>query len=546
MPSDEMIHEISRRRTFAIISHPDAGKTTLTEKFLLYGGAVHLAGSVTARKHQRETASDWMEMEKKRGISISSTLLQFDYGAAEKHSDGTSVPWRINLLDTPGHKDFSEDTYRVLMAVDAVVMVIDSGKGIESQTRKLFEICSKRKIPIFTFMNKLDRPGITPLALIDELETVLGIHAYPVNWPLGMGADFKGIYDRLEKRVHLFEKVPGGGAYKAAVTIHDFSASFVKDIMDEDSYKHAAEELEILDMAHVGFSQESVLRGETTPVFFGSAVNNFGIQLLLESFIRHSPPPAPRKAGEDLVPVVSDDFSGFIFKIQTNMDPMHRDRIAFLRVCSGKFSRDMSAIHTRTGKKVRLSGSHKLFGRSREIVDEAYAGDIVGFVAKSDFRLGDTISENPSLVFHEIPRFAPECFAFLRNPTPSSYKAFRKGMEHLLAEDIVQAFALTNADQTTPLLGAVGPLQFEVLQYRLKEEYGAESQLESLPWKILKWAECDLADPALSAALPYPAALARDEQGRRVLLFQSDWAVRYFIENHPEIKLFDSPPAAVS
>ncbi len=526
-----LIHEeIARRRTFAIISHPDAGKTTLTEKFLLYGGAVQLAGSVTARKQQRETASDWMELEKKRGISISSTLLQFDYG-----------PWRINLLDTPGHKDFSEDTYRVLMAVDAVVMVIDSGKGIESQTRKLFEICRHRGIPIFTFMNKLDRPGLSPLALIDELENVLGIHAYPVNWPLGSGRDFKGVYDRLKQEVHLFEKVPGG-AYKAPVSMHGFSDPEVKRIVDEQAYNQAAEELELLDAAHVGFSAESVLAGKTTPVFFGSAANNFGVQLLLDGFVKYSSSPSDRSAGDRVIPVLSPAFSGFIFKIQTNMNPLHRDRVAFLRICSGKFTRDMDVYHTRTGKNVRMSGSHTLFGQSRETVNEAYPGDIVGFVAKPDFRLGDTVSEDPSIVFKAIPRFAPESFAFLRNPSPAKYKPFRKGIEQLLAEDIVQVFTLVKPfDPHNLLLGAVGPLQYEVLQYRLKEEYGAESQLEMQPWQLLRWVECDLGDSELADSLSYGVGLARDDQGRRVLLFLSEWLLQNFQENRPTVRLLESP-----
>jgi len=526
-----LIHqEILRRRTFAIISHPDAGKTTLTEKFLLYGGAVQLAGSVTARKQQRETASDWMEMEKKRGISISSTLLQFDYG-----------PWRINLLDTPGHKDFSEDTYRVLMAVDAVVMVIDSGKGIESQTRKLFEICRHRGIPIFTFMNKLDRPGLSPLALIDELETVLGIHAYPMNWPLGSGRDFKGVYDRREKQVHLFEKVPGG-AYKAPVSTHGFSDPSVRKIVDEQSFAQASEELELLDAAHVGFSPESVLEGKTTPVYFGSAANNFGVQLLLDGFVKYASSPSDRTAGGRAIPVASASFSGFIFKIQTNMNPLHRDRIAFLRICSGKFTRDMDVYHTRTGKSIRLAGSHTLFGQTRETVNEAYPGDIVAFAVKSDFRVGDTVSEDPSIVFNTIPRFAPECFAFINNPSPARYKPYRKGVEQLLAEDIVQVFSLIKPfNPHNTLLGAVGPLQYEVLQYRLKEEYGAESQLEMQPWQILKWVECDLNDAALADSLSYGVALAKDEQGRRVVLFLSEWLYRNFQENQPEILLLDSP-----
>ncbi len=524
-----MKSEIARRRTFAIISHPDAGKTTLTEKFLLYGGAVQLAGSVTARKQQRDTASDWMELEKKRGISISSTLLQFDYHGL-----------RMNLLDTPGHKDFSEDTYRVLMAVDAVVMVIDGSKGIESQTLKLFEICRHRGIPIFTFINKLDRPSKAPLEVIDEIERVLAIHPYPINWPLGNGQEFKGVFDRLEKQVHLFERVTGG-AYKAPVSIRDFSDAAVRSALDETLYDQVKEELEILDMAHEGFDPQAVLRGDTTPVFFGSAANNFGVQLLLDGFVKYAPPPAPRKSEKGVIPVDHKDFSGFIFKIQTNMDPLHRDRIVFMRVCSGKFTRDMDAIHTRTGKKVRLSGSHTLLGQSREIVDEAYAGDVLGFVAKQDFNLGDTISEDPGIVFHEIPRFAPEHFAFLTNPHPGKYKPFRKGIEHLLSENIVQVFHLKDVPAPGPLLGAVGPLQFEVLQYRLQSEYGAESTLEKKNWDLLRWAETDRDAPALRDILPFGCQLAADDRDNLVILFTTKWAMEQFAVKYPDVRLFDKP-----
>ena len=357
---DEKIKkEASRRRTFAIISHPDAGKTTLTEKMLLYGGALDLAGSVTAKKRQRETASDWMELEKKRGISISSTVLQFDY-------DG----FRLNLLDTPGHKDFSEDTYRVLMAVDSVVMVIDAVKGIESQTLKLFDICRKRGIPIFTFMNKLDRPSKSPLELIDQLEETLHLHAYPVNWPLGNGADFKGVYDRIKKEVHLFERVPGG-SYRAPVSVRGLSDPTVKDLMYEESYRELAEELEMLEHAHAGFDPEAVAQGRTTPVFFGSAANNFGVEFLLKSFLRFSRGPAPRKAKQGEIPLDHPHFSSFVFKVQTNMNPLHRDRVVFARVCSGRFYRDMKVPHARSGREIRLSDSYNLFGRERELASGA-------------------------------------------------------------------------------------------------------------------------------------------------------------------------------
>ncbi len=522
--------ETSRRRTFAIISHPDAGKTTLTEKLLLYGGALELAGSVTAKKKQRETASDWMELEKKRGISISSTVLQFEYGG-----------FKLNLLDTPGHKDFSEDTYRVLMAVDAVVMVIDAGKGIESQTRKLFEICRKRGIPIFTFMNKLDRPAMPPLELIDQLEKVLSIHAYPVVWPLGNGVGFKGVYDRLSKEVHLFERVPAG-AYKAPVSIHDLSDPVVKGVLDEPVYSEVVEELAMLDGAGGEFDRGAVLRGETTPVFFGSAANNFGVELLLKGFLEYSSGPAPRATVSGPVALDDPHFSGFVFKVQTNMNPLHRDRMVFIRVCSGRFTRDMSAFQTRLGKEMRLASSHNVFGRSRETAGEAYPGDIIGLVTKAEFRVGDTISTDPKRFFQEIPRFAPECFGFLHHTSASSYKAFRKGMEHLLAEDIVQAFQVKGHQSAVPLLGAVGPLQFEVLQYRLKEEYGAESNMEAAPWKLLRWLRLPADDRSMEEIIPQGAALASDDIGRQVVLFPTDWSLKYFAGNNPSIQLFDSPP----
>ncbi len=528
--NDQIKKEASRRRTFAIISHPDAGKTTLTEKLLLYGGAIQLAGSVSAKKKQRESASDWMEIEKKRGISISSTVLQFDY-----------ENYRLNLLDTPGHKDFSEDTYRVLMAVDAVIMVIDAGKGIESQTRKLFEICRKRGIPIFTFMNKLDRPSWSPLELIDQLEKVLDLHAFPVNWPLGNGEEFKGVYDRLKKAVYLYERVPGG-AYKAPVSVRDLTDPSVKDILHEQTYNEVVEELEMLDIAHGGFDPDAVLEGKTTPVFFGSAANNFGVELLLKGFLEYSSEPVPRKSKNGLIPLDHPAFSAFVFKVQTNMNPLHRDRVVFARVCSGIFYRDMPVYHARSKREVRLSDPYNLFGRDREAITEAYPGDIIGFVTKLDFRVGDTISVDPAVVFEEIPRFAPECFAFLHNTIPSSYKAFRKGLDHLLAEDIVQVYFLQNSSHATPLLGAVGPLQFEVMQFRLKDEYKAESRLEMMPWKILRWLESSLEDESLIQRMPQGAAFATDDQGRRVMLFLHEWSLKYFAENNPLVKFFDTPP----
>jgi peptide chain release factor 3 len=521
--------EISRRRTFAIISHPDAGKTTLTEKFLLYGGAVQLAGSVTARKNQRATTSDWMELERQRGISVSSTVLQFEYRG-----------YCVNLLDTPGHKDFSEDTYRVLTAVDAAVMVIDAGKGIETQTRKLFEVCRQRGIPIFTFMNKLDRPAKDPLALLDELERVLGIAAYPINWPLGDGPEFRGVFDRQGSRVHLFERVPGGG-YRAPVSVHGLEDPLVRDQMTPDSYGRMVEELAMLDGAGAAFDHAAVLSGKLTPVFFGSAVNNFGVQLLLDAFLELAPGPSPHAANGRVIAPDDPSFSGFIFKIQANMDPKHRDRLAFVRICSGRFERDMSVIHTRTGAKLRLSSSHKLFGRDRETIDEAFPGDVVGLVGHSDFRIGDTLAEDSSLVYAEIPRFTPECFAWLQSPSTAQFKRFREGLEQLLQEGVVQSFRLKDSSQRGALLGAVGPLQFEVVQYRLQTEYGAESRLEPSNWKILRWASTEDGSPIDEVQLPTGARLASDAAGKSIILFQEQWSCDFYAQRNPKVRLSALP-----
>ena len=528
-----VMEEIRRRRTFAIISHPDAGKTTLTEKLLLYGGAVQLAGSVTARKNQRATTSDWMELERQRGISVSSTVLQFDYRG-----------YCVNLLDTPGHKDFSEDTYRVLMAVDAVVMVIDAGKGIESQTRKLFEICRLRGIPIFTFMNKLDRPALEPVALLDELERVLNLRVCAMNWPLGDGPQFKGIFDRRNKQVHFFERVPGG-AYRAPEAVLDLSDAGVRERLDEATHRKVLDELDMLEHAGETFDTAAVLSGDLTPVFFGSAVNNFGVQLLLDAFLAHSPSPRPRHSEAGLIAPEHPPFSGFIFKIQSNMDPRHRDQIAFLRICSGRFARDMRVIHTRTGETVRLSSSHKLFARERETVDEAFPGDVIGLVGHPEFGIGDTLTEDPAIVFHELPRFAPECFATLHGLSTGQFKRFRSGLEHLLQEGVVQTFQLQNSHQRVPLLGAVGPLQFEVLQYRLKTEYGADSRLEAGAWKLIRWVTAGSAAGLTDEILPTGCRLAADDRGHTVILFTEDWTCDFFAERNPAIQLSKLPPQAV-
>jgi peptide chain release factor 3 len=521
--------QIARRRTFAIISHPDAGKTTLTEKFLLYGGAVQLAGSVTARKDQRSSTSDWMELEKKRGISVSSTVLQFEY-------DG----YYVNLLDTPGHKDFSEDTYRVLTAVDAAIMVIDAGKGIEPQTRKLFEVCRRRGVPIFTFMNKLDRPALDPLALMDQLEEVLGIKAFAANWPLGTGPEFKGVLDRLHKRVHLFERT-SRGAYRAPVSIHDLNDPAIRAVMSADAYAKAEDELGMLDIAGSTFDAESVLAGTLTPVYFGSAVNNFGVQMLLDGFLALSTPPRTRIASGKVVEPDDESFSGFVFKIQANMDPRHRDRIAFLRVCSGRFERDMMVTHVQSGRKVRLSSSHKLFGQDRETVDEAYAGDVIGLVGHAGFAIGDTLTDNAGIIYDEIPRFAPECFAYLHSTTTSQVKRFREGLDQLLQEGVIHILQVRGSTRREPLLGAVGPLQFDVVQYRLKSEYGADSRLERGSWDVSRWVGLDVPTERVEAALPRGGAAVTDSNGHLMILFADEWSLAYFTKRNPEITLSEVP-----
>lgn len=523
--------EISRRRTFAIISHPDAGKTTMTEKLLLYGGALQLAGSVTARKNQRASTSDWMELERKRGISVSSTVLQFEYSG-----------YAINLLDTPGHKDFSEDTYRVLTAVDSVIMIIDAAKGIETQTRKLFEVCRQRGIPIFTFMNKCDRPTLEPIALLDQLEKVLALRPFPVTWPIGNGVDFKGIYDRQKRQVHLFERT-AGGAYKSPVSIGGFDDPFIKNRLDPDLFAKVTEELEMLDMAGESFDPKDVLAGETTPVFFGSAMNNFGVQLMLDGFLRYSQAPVGRSATDRFIEPEHPDFSGFIFKIQANMDPRHRDRIAFVRVCSGRFERDMTVTHVRTGRKLRLSNSHKLFAQERETVDEAWPGDIIGLVGLSDFGIGDTLTTDPTILYNEIPRFTPETFAYLHNPNTSKYKQFRQGLEQLLQEGVIQVLQLRDSHIKIPLLAAVGPLQFEVVQYRLESEYGAESRLEQAPWSCIRWLDGKFTEEELDKLqLPTGSKICMDTDNNPAVLFSSDWASDYFAKTNPNAPLRNLPP----
>ncbi len=523
--------EIARRRTFAIISHPDAGKTTLTEKLLLYGGAVQLAGSVTARKNQRSTTSDWMELEKQRGISVSSTVLQFEYGGCV-----------INLLDTPGHRDFSEDTYRVLTAVDAAIMVIDAGKGIENQTRKLFEVCRRRGVPIFTFINKLDRPARAPLALLDELESVLGIGTCALNWPLGLGFSFRGVYDRRKSSVHLFERTVRG-AHRAPEIVSGLQDDVVKQNVEEAALSQSMEELDILDSAGHSFDRALIDQGKLTPVCFGSASNNFGVHLLLDAFLELAPPPTQRIAGGTTVKPDDKGFSAFVFKIQANLDPRHRDRIYFIRIVSGRFERDMMVQNPRTKQRVCLANSQRLFGRDRSTVDEAFAGDVVGIVGNYNLRIGDTLTETAGIVFDETPAFVPECFAHLHSSTPAQYKRFREGMEQLLQEGVVQQFHQPQSVQRIPLLGAVGPLQFEVVQYRLLAEYKAESRIENAPYTLIRWIRQREGEATPSGGvIPCPdALLANDELDRPVVLFADIWAERVFAKRNASLELLPEP-----
>jgi peptide chain release factor 3 len=529
--------EIARRRTFAIISHPDAGKTTLTEKLLLYGGAIHLAGSVTARKTQQSTTSDWMELEKQRGISVSSTVLQFEY-------DG----YCVNLLDTPGHKDFSEDTYRVLAAVDAAVMVVDAGKGIESQTLKLFEVCRRRGVPIFVFINKLDRPSRAPLDLIDELERVLGLPPVPLTWPLGDGPRFRGVFDREKGQVHLFERTPHG-AYRAPIEVKDVTDVAVREALDAELFETVTEEIEMLEGLTETLDMDAVLAGKQMPVFFGSAMNNFGVQHMLERFLELAPAPTPRMSGDQIVDPAGEEFSGFVFKIQANMNPKHRDRATFIRIVSGVFERDMMVTHTRTGKRIRLSNSQRLFGQDRETLDLACAGDILALVGNYDFLIGDTITINPKIEFKEMPRFKPECFAYVVNSDTANNKRFRAGLDQLLKEGVAQSYEVHGNLQRVPLLGAVGPLQFEVFKYRLETEYKAECRIDPAPWDTIVWLRPKPGEDgsirtisgAPEIAVPTGGVLAEDLEGQWLVLLPSEWLLNLLKDRNPDFDFQANP-----
>ncbi|NES82461.1 MAG: peptide chain release factor 3, partial [Moorea sp. SIO2B7] len=445
----ELENAVDHRRNFAIISHPDAGKTTLTEKLLLYGGAIHQAGAVKARRAQRKATSDWMEMEKQRGISITSTVLQFDY-----------QNFQINLLDTPGHQDFSEDTYRTLAAADNAVMLIDAAKGLEPQTRKLFEVCKMRSLPIFTFVNKLDRPGREPLELLDEIEQELGLQTYAVNWPVGIGDRFKGVFDRRERATHLFER-RSHGSQEAAETVINLGNPKIEDLLQQDLYYQLKEDLDILEEIGADFDLEKIHKGKMTPVFFGSAMTNFGVKLFLEAFLEYALKPEGRNSSIGEIAPTYPEFSGFVFKLQANMDPKHRDRVAFVRVCTGKFEKDMTVSHARTGKTIRLSRPQKLFAQGRASIEQAYPGDVIGLNNPGVFAIGDTIYKGKKLEYEGIPCFSPEMFAYIKNPNPSKFKQFQKGIKELREEGAVQIMYSTDDFKRDPILAAVGQLQFE-------------------------------------------------------------------------------------
>jgi peptide chain release factor 3 len=516
--------EVRARRSFAIISHPDAGKTTLTEKLLLYGGAIHIAGQVSARKRQRQATSDWMALERERGISITSTVLQFPYRG-----------YTINLLDTPGHQDFGEDTYRTLLAADSAVMLIDAAKGVEPQTKKLFAICRERKIPLFTFMNKLDRPSRDPLDLLDELESVLGIGAYPMNWPLGSGDTFRGVYERQTGSVHLFER-SAHGATRVAETMTGARDERLRELVDEQTYAQFIDGIDLLDGAGAAFDRDAMLRGEVSPVFFGSAVTNFGVQLFLDSFIDLAPAPGPRADGDGGVVSPTDaEFTGFVFKVQANMDPRHRDRVAFVRVCSGKFERDMVVRNARTSKEVRLSRAMRLFADERESLESAYAGDVVGLANPGVFAIGDTLFDGAPVRFPPIPAFAPEHFASVRSIDTSSYKSFGKGIAQLREEGAVQVFYPFGSTRTEPILAVVGELQFEVAKYRLEAEYNVKTIVYNLPYTVARYVVGD-PERVARAQMPSNAKLVEDWDGRAAALFESEWSVRLAQEWNPELR----------
>ncbi len=530
MSSNELEREVSRRRTFAIISHPDAGKTTLTEKLLLYGGAIHLAGSVKARRARRHATSDWMELEKERGISVTSSVLQFGYRG---HA--------VNLLDTPGHQDFSEDTYRTLAAADSAVMLIDAAKGVEPQTKKLFKVCRMREIPIFTFVNKLDRYGRAPLELMDELEQVLGIRAYPMNWPIGMGPEFRGVYDRQSKVVHVFASEGTHGESEVAERSVPLDSPEISTVLTEKELATLKEDIDLLDIGGDEFTREKSDKGQITPMFFGSAMTNFGVRPFLDIFLELAPKPLPRKTTAGIREPTAPKFAGFVFKIQANMDPAHRDRIAFLRVVSGRYVKGMSAFHSRLGKEVRLAKPSQFLAAERTAIEDAWPGDVIGLFDPGQYRIGDTLSDGERFEFEGVPRFSPEHFAVVRSKDPLRRKQMEKGLEQLSEEGTVQIFQQLQMGMKDPIVGVVGALQFEVLQYRLEHEYGAQILLDKLPFSHARWVVGEGFEPK-SFDWEGNRQTVQDRDGLPLVLFRDDWAMQHAEEKHPELKFLSAAP----
>ncbi|MGX7013353.1 peptide chain release factor 3 [Vagococcus silagei] len=514
--------EVDRRRTFAIISHPDAGKTTITEQLLLFGGAIRNAGTVKGKKTGNFAKSDWMDIEKQRGISVTSSVMQFDF--EDK---------RVNILDTPGHEDFSEDTYRTLMAVDSAVMVIDSAKGIEAQTKKLFQVCRMRGIPIFTFINKLDRDGREPLELLEELEEVLEIDSYPMNWPIGMGKGFEGLYDMYHNRVEIYRPDRYDGERLIPLT-EDRQLSREHDISKLSIFDQVQDEVELLLEAGNEFSEEKIAKGELTPVFFGSALTNFGVETFLETFLQFAPKPeAHKKVDEERVDPYSDDFSGFIFKIQANMNPAHRDRIAFVRICSGSFTKGMDVTLSRTDKKIKLNNSTQFMADSRETVEKAVAGDIIGLYDTGNYQIGDTIyTGKDKIEYEELPHFTPELFMKVTAKNVMKQKSFYKGLNQLVQEGAIQLYKTYLTEDF--IVGAVGQLQFEVFKHRMLNEYNTEIIMETMGSKIARWIDPEQLDEKMSSSRNI---LAKDRFDQPLFLFENQFAMRWFADKYPEVEL---------
>lgn len=503
--------EIEKRRTFAIISHPDAGKTTLTEKFLLYGGAINLAGSVKGKATARHAVSDWMEIEKQRGISVTSSVLQFNYDN-----------YCINILDTPGHQDFSEDTYRTLMAADSAVMVIDGSKGVEAQTRKLFKVCAMRHIPIFTFINKMDRDAMDMFELLDDIEKELGIATCPINWPIGSGKNFKGVYDRANQQVHVFSDTEKGTKEGEDTVLNMEEA---EKYVGEELFAQLNDEIELLDGASAEFDQEQVDKGLLSPVFFGSALTNFGVEIFLKHFLKMTSSPLPRKADIGIIDPMEEEFSAFVFKIQANMNKAHRDRIAFMRICSGRFDAGMEVYHVQEGKKQRLSQPQQLMAQDRKIVEEAYAGDIIGVFDPGIYSIGDTICmPGKKFQYEGIPTFAPEHFARVRQIDTMKRKQFVKGIEQIAQEGAIQIFQEFNSGMEEVIVGVVGVLQFDVLKFRMENEYNVDIRLEELPYEHIRWIENEDID-VMKITGTSDMKRIKDMKGNPLLLFINSWSV---------------------